>query len=145
MGASKKTASPAGRREQGKADRLIEAGKSTRWQPGQSGNPVGAKRDYVTHHLRELLNAATAKKLAGTLLKMGLKGNLAAIREVLDRADGKPAISIGGVPGEPLEVTTAMPTTPEECDKRILEILSDWAERGGYVLKVIKKKPRASK
>jgi hypothetical protein len=152
MSASKKSASPAARREQGKVNRLIEAGKATRWRPGMSGNPDGARRDYVTHHLRELLDAPTAKKLAKTLLTMAMHRNLPAIREVLDRADGKPAISIGGVPGEPIEITgDRIPPglTHEEMheytNKRMLEIVRDWMDRSGLELRVRKKGTARSK
>ena len=145
MGTKQET--PAGRQGQGKVDRLIEAGKSTRWQPGKSGNPSGARRDYVTHHLRELLDAPTAKKLAKTLLGMALKRNLPAIREVLDRADGKAVTRLAGAEGEPpIEICDRIPPglTPEEqsdyVDKRVIELLSDWMARCGYELSVRKKK-----
>jgi len=74
-----------------------------------------------------------------------------AIREVLDRVEGRPAISIGGVPGEPIEVAgniiPAHLTTPEErseyVNKRLIQLLRGWMNRSGYDLFARKrKKPR---
>ncbi len=60
------------------------------WKPGQSGNPGGRpKGKSITAELRKLLDkGTTAEDLAEILLKMGKK-DLAALREVLDRSDGK--------------------------------------------------------
>ena len=60
------------------------------WKKGQSGNPGGRpKGKSITAELRKLLDkGTTAEDLAEILLKMGKK-DLAALREVLDRSDGK--------------------------------------------------------
>ena len=64
--------------------------KLNTWKPGQSGNPGGRpKGKSITAELRKLLDKGTnAEDLAEILLKMGKK-DLAALREVLDRSDGK--------------------------------------------------------
>ncbi len=89
----------------------FEKGKSgnpaTQFKPG---NPGGGRppRDHITRHLHELLElpakTPVGRKIAKTLLDMALKRNMQVIREVLDRVEGRPSISIGGVPGEPIEI-----------------------------------------
>jgi hypothetical protein len=138
----------------------FEKGKSgnpaTQFKPG---NPGGGRpcRDHVTRHLREFLESPaarpTGRKIAKILLEMALKRNMQAIREIMDRVEGRPAISIGGVPGEPIKfagdrippgLTNA--EMHEYTDKRIIEILRGWMDRCGYELLVRKKKgPRNNK
>jgi hypothetical protein len=139
---SAKDQKPAHRLRQVGNPAIAEAGKATRWQPGQSGNPTGARRDYVTSHLRALLDAPTAKKLARTLLRMAQRGNLAAIREVLDRADGKAITRLAGVDGEPISLEQRYPdhlATPEQRSARMIELLKGWMDRAGYQLFARKK------
>ena len=70
------------------------------WKPGQSGNPNGRPPGpTATTVLREMLEANDGEKLreiAKVLLSLAMTGDIKAIREVLDRAYGKPvqAISI---------------------------------------------------
>lgn len=74
------------------------------WQPGQSGNPGGApKRAKIW---REAINRAIKRreqddpqaleKLADKLLAAVDAGDIAAIKELGDRVDGKVAQAIGG-------------------------------------------------
>lgn len=73
-----------------------------RWKPGQSGNPAGRKAgtslaDKVRGALQE--NAGkegytTLDALLDVLKKAALAGDLAAIRELLDRGYGKPGESL---------------------------------------------------
>lgn len=131
----------------------FEKGKSgnpaTQFRPG---NPGGGRprRDHVSRHLIELLGQPESnpagRKIAALLLRLALKGNMQAIREVLDRAEGKAATLIGGLPDEPLGV--AVPETIEECNARLREIAEGVRERerrAGYewVRRPIKKRPKA--
>ncbi len=70
------------------------------WQPGQSGNPdgypigkpcAGAIRRAVAESDREELLA-----IAKALLVKAAEGDIAAIKELGDRLDGKPAQIIAG-------------------------------------------------
>jgi hypothetical protein len=65
----------------------------SRWKPGQSGNPNGRpKRKPVSDEIAALLSDAdgqAAKALAKVILREALKGDIAFVREVLDRAEGK--------------------------------------------------------
>jgi len=113
----------------------------------QPGNPGGGRprRDSVSRHLVKMLESPAenpaGRKLAKILLDMALKKNLQAIKEVLDRVEGRPAISIGGVPGEPITVEQRYsPATSEERSARLIELLKDWLARSGYDLRVTKKK-----
>lgn len=64
------------------------------WKPGQSGNPNGRpkKGTALTDIMREMFveNGAIPKAIVAKLLQMAAGGDIAAIREVLDRIEGKP-------------------------------------------------------
>ena len=103
------------------------------FQPGQSGNPTGRPKDPF----RQALLRAIQKKIQGDadgrelidaiaqqLVNKSIKGDLAAIRELADRTDGKPAqeVKVGGDgSGIPIEIATM---TPEEKRKRVAEIMA---------------------
>src|ERR1035438_284477 len=71
----------------------------TRWKPGQSGNPRGRpKKDTIVDVLRELVNSecstdserrSYAELLMKTLVHLGMKGSLGAIREICNRLVGQ--------------------------------------------------------
>ena len=75
----------------------FEKGKSgnpkTQWKKGQSGNPNG-RRNAAKDILNELLDTEVEdrtqkEKLLSKLIQMGMRGDLGAIKEVLDRTEGK--------------------------------------------------------
>lgn len=75
----------------------FEKGKSgnpkTQWKKGQSGNPNG-RRNAAKDILNELLDTeiedrTQKEKLLSKLIQMGMRGDLGAIKEVLDRTEGK--------------------------------------------------------
>jgi hypothetical protein len=63
------------------------------WKPGQSGNPGGRpKKRPVSEELASLLgenDGAASKALAKVLLREALKGDIAFVRELLNRIEGK--------------------------------------------------------
>lgn len=67
---------------------------STAWKPGQSGNPNGRppKGLALTDVMRQMLEEKPEikKALMSKLFEMALQGDLPAIREVLDRIEGRP-------------------------------------------------------
>ena len=75
----------------------FEKGKSgnpkTQWKKGQSGNPNGRKnaaKDILNRILEVEADDSTKKeKLLSTLVEMALSKDLNAIKEVLDRTEGK--------------------------------------------------------
>lgn len=76
------------------------------FQPGQSGNPSGYKREAK---FRAALDRAIAqddgKRLRGAaekLLDLAEQGESWAVKELADRLDGKPAQTIAGDPDAPL-------------------------------------------
>jgi hypothetical protein len=72
---------------------------ATRWKPGQSGNPGGRpKRMPLTDVTREKLpqkipddpqGRTYAEAIVDKLIAMAIGGDIAAIRELHDRAEGK--------------------------------------------------------
>jgi len=73
---------------------------SGRWKPGQSGNPAGRpKTKPFKEALQRIIEAAGPQELdrvAAALFARAQTGDVAAIREVGDRMDGKVPQSIGG-------------------------------------------------
>ena len=75
---------------------IAEEGKPYQWQPGESGNPGGRQKDILTPLLREFLNAdneaekiAIVKELIGISRTRGMRGQVAALKEIFDRIDGR--------------------------------------------------------
>ncbi len=58
------------------------------WQPGQSGNPNGRPKNSVTTLLKNR-NPKDNQKIADKLYQLALAGDMSAIREYIDRTDGK--------------------------------------------------------
>ena len=75
----------------------FEKGKSgnpkTQWKKGQSGTPNGrrnAAKDILNELLETEIEDRTQKeRLLSKLIQMGMRGDLGAIKEVLDRTEGK--------------------------------------------------------
>jgi Family of unknown function (DUF5681) len=67
------------------------------FRPGQSGNPGGLRKykDFANALRMELAvlddgDQRGMRKVAASLIREALKGNIAAVREIADRLDGKP-------------------------------------------------------
>jgi len=84
--------------------------------PGTSGNPAGRPRlTKLSEALREQLSEempnaperTVAEEIAQALIREAKSGNIAAIKEVFDRAEGKSPINldVGGKDGEPMLIT----------------------------------------
>ena len=83
-----------------------------RFKPGQSGNPGGRpKTKLLTQAYRELLEQVDPKErktlaeiLARKAVQQALKGNLAALKEITDRTEGKSVqpLSHSGLGSEPI-------------------------------------------
>lgn len=78
-------------------DHLFKPGNPYAWKPGQSGNSNG-RRGAITDRIRERLDEVMPGDedgrrrkvvIADVLVDLACGGNLQAIREVLDRSDGK--------------------------------------------------------
>lgn len=95
------------------------------WQPGESGNPNGARgRKIMSDALALALNRAAdeelARKIAGEdedpkkikrlhviadqLVRKAQEGDITAIREVFDRTEGKAVQAIAGDPDAPMKL-----------------------------------------
>lgn len=108
--------------------------EQSQFKPGQSGNPAGRPVGHITKFLREFgesidlqftierTDATGAKTkasshlstsqqtinqaIAARLLQMALNGDIKAIKEVLNRTEGRvpQPINLGGQDGNPLQV-----------------------------------------
>lgn len=123
---------PATRREQEKRRRgnpdIAELGRATRFAPGQSGNPLGQRRDRVSAQLKMLMDSPCpfdkegrtwCEAIAWAMVKKALRGDVRAFSEIADRVDGKPrqSIELSGPDGG------AIPVGLEEVQKRIAELM----------------------
>lgn len=81
--------------KQPKKHALTPEMEASKWQKGQSGNPGGRPKDTLTPLLRELLNTndeAEKRVIVKALLgaaKLTGRGQVAALKEIFDRIDGK--------------------------------------------------------
>lgn len=78
------------------------------WKKGESGNPDGlAPKKIWIAALNRAIAQDDGKKLrsaAEKLLALAADGDVAALKELGDRLDGKPAQAITGVDGGPLTI-----------------------------------------
>jgi hypothetical protein len=87
---SRKKSPPANRRKTGETPDLVEAGKNTRFKPGQSGNPQGRPRTKIFRDIaREIVEMVDTKRkkdrariLIDTLFKHAEKGSLGHFKEI---------------------------------------------------------------
>ncbi len=98
---NKKGVSSANKPEkQAENRRFMEAGKATRWKPGQSGNLDGRppKRECLTSFLKEEIEKVNPEDTEGrtwkellvlATMQLALKGNRGALKEIWERMDGK--------------------------------------------------------
>ena len=103
-------------------------GNTMAFKPGQSGNPAGRKPNdlCITSLVRKLLESDAGKgKTHAELVALALvslakdkaeKGNMPAIRELLDRIEGKvpTPVNIGGLGGGPVEILIRYDDEPKE-------------------------------
>jgi hypothetical protein len=74
---------------------------SANWKPGQSGNPKGRPR--AGHSIRELMAMRVNNdEFVDRVLELAMEGNATALREVLERLDGKVPQGLVGGDGETL-------------------------------------------
>lgn len=104
--------------------------KTGRFVAGRSGNPNGRpKKLPITDAIREELekrgksNVRNDIAIARQLVKMAVAGDLDAIREIADRAEGKSRqrSEISGPEGGPIPFE--LPGTREELERRLAELL----------------------
>jgi Family of unknown function (DUF5681) len=132
----RKRLSPANRRRAGgDGHPIVELGKRTRFQLGQSGNPNGRPKWKLLSNtyrakLAELvpgdkLGRNYAEAIADAVFAGALRGNIGAFQEIADRTEGKPpqAIALSG------DIELSM--TIEEIDARLIELTEQAGTRAG--------------
>lgn len=87
------------------------------WQPGQSGNPAGRppKGEALTDVLKSKINK---EEIADKLIEIAMeKGDLAALKYIYDRVDGRPKETIEGTFTEiPRYLGFALPPDVDESE-----------------------------
>lgn len=128
--AAKKTTQSNGKSSEKPANRRGKVENLKPWKPGQSGNPGGRpKKLPITDTIREALakdmgdGKTAADVIVGVLVEAAKKGDITAIREIADRAEGKPiqVSQLQGPGGGPIAIDHL---TPEEKRKRIAELVA---------------------
>jgi hypothetical protein len=87
-----------------------------RFEKGTSGNEKGrpkltklteALRQQLTEAMPDASESTVAEEIAKTLIRLAISGDIAAIKECFDRAEGKAPISldVGGKDGAPMLIT----------------------------------------
>jgi hypothetical protein len=114
------------------------------FKPGVSGNPKGRPpKKPITEKLAAAMEAvgddgrSMAERVAQRLVEMCLAGDLAALREVLDRLEGKVTLPLAAELSGSVEVPVARPD--EKTVASALEIL----EGMGYIWNKNRRKPVA--
>lgn len=117
--------------QQKPAGKPFERGNPYAFKPGQSGNPAGRPREAITPYLRDYVqrkypgksDATYAEMIAKALVDCAIRGEIAAIREVFDRLDGKPR--------QPVNLVDVNVDTDREAVERvILGVIEDHEARG---------------
>jgi hypothetical protein len=109
------------------------------FKPGQSGNPSGRPRNPISDAARRLASQRVMKdkekRTWAEIMVLGVaeqaaKGNVQAFAVLADRIEGKVAskMELGGPSGGAIPITQM---TPEENEKRILELSAKWAAKRG--------------
>ncbi len=67
---------------------VVEKQRAHLWKPGQSGNPSGKPKQFLTQALRQVMTEETAAELAEKIMTMALNGDMKAIEMIYNRIDG---------------------------------------------------------
>jgi hypothetical protein len=110
---------------------ILEAGKATRFKPGQSGNPDGrprtAKFNEAAREISEEVDKkgkSGAERLALYCFKRALRGSTRHLQLFLAYALGRPRqiVEVTGPDGQPIAFK-AMNLSRDEVHARILELI----------------------
>ena len=128
---AREVAMPENRRKAGFRGPHPNVGAATQFKPGQSGNPGGRpKKSPLADACRELLNNPVpedpsgrtyAEAIAEQLAERALAGDIRAVREIADRAEGKTRMpmELSGPEGRALELRNM---THEQFIQQINEV-----------------------
>lgn len=90
------------------------------FQPGQSGNPEGRRKEKLwaatLHRACLQEDGKRVRKAVEQLLDLAAAGEPWAIKELADRLDGRPAQMIVGDADEPLQVNQIIRTIVDPSD-----------------------------
>lgn len=102
-----------------RADGTFDKGNANTWKPGQSGNPSGRRKGPSLSALAARLldkDPELAMQIVRKWLGQAKGGDARALKELLDRTEGKVPERIAGVEGEPMTVVFRAAERPEEGD-----------------------------
>ena len=118
-------------KNRGKAGAIVEAGKATRFKPGQSGNPAGRPRTGKFNEAAREIAAEIDKKgnsgaerLAKYCFKRALRGSTRHLSIFLAYALGRPKqiVEVSGPDGQPVAFK-AMNMSRDEVEARVAELV----------------------
>lgn len=109
------------REKQAKKHALTPEMEAVKWKPGQSGNPKGRPpkelciTSLIKEELEEVLraeggNITFARAFAKALIRKAIKGHNVAMKELLERVDGKVPLPLehGGKGGGPMRFNVTL-------------------------------------
>jgi Family of unknown function (DUF5681) len=119
----------------------FEKGNVHAFKPGQSGNSRGRPLDTITPHLRAIVQKqypgldeiTYGEMVAHRLIGLAVSGELGAIREVLDRLEGKPrqALDITENSMDWREAAQAQGVSEEDVVREAQQLINEYLAENG--------------
>ena len=116
----------------GPRGRPFEKGHTAGFKPGQSGNPGGRPKnaESIVYHLRQVLaeedkdGVSNARRVAENLVALAVKDNVPALREIIERMDGKVSqpLDIDDLRSQARAIAKADGATDDEAEEAVREV-----------------------
>lgn len=107
-------------------------GRFAHGNAGGPGNPAARQVMRLRHALLDAITEEDLGAIVAKLLEMAKAGNMAAIREVLDRTLGKPLLALAVGLTDADEACNPLTPTLEERRAAIIELCEGYRTIGGH-------------